>query len=83
MRLDKRCSTVELGNEKQFTKIMLASHPGSGNTWTRYLLEKSTGFYTGSVANDKSLFNGGFKGEFEKENGGTVVVVKAHRHRFL
>lgn len=55
---------------------MLASFPGSGNTWTRFLIERSTGWYTGSVAEDKSLFNGGFKGEFEKQDLGTTVVVK-------
>lgn len=80
MRLDDRCSSVNLGSPHQFNKIMLASHPGSGNTWTRYLIEKASGYYTGSVADDNSLYNGGFKGEFEKENGGTVIVVKAHRY---
>jgi len=59
---------------------MLASFPGSGNTWTRFLIERSTGWYTGSVAEDKSLYNGGFQGEFEKPDLGTTVVVKAHRY---
>ena len=30
-------------------KVALASYPGSGNTWVRYLLQQSTGILTGSV----------------------------------
>ena len=30
-------------------KIGLVSFPGSGNTWTRYLIESLTGVFTGSV----------------------------------
>jgi hypothetical protein len=62
MRLDTRCSTIELGSPRKFSKMMLASLPGSGNTWSRYLIEKATGYYTGSVAHDRSLYNGGFIG---------------------
>ncbi|PIK62770.1 putative RNA-directed DNA polymerase from mobile element jockey-like [Apostichopus japonicus] len=29
--------------------ILLLSFPGSGNTWVRYLLERSSGIYTGSA----------------------------------
>jgi hypothetical protein len=45
---DTRCTNVTLGENGQFKKIMLASLPGSGNTWTRYLIERATGFYTGT-----------------------------------
>ena len=38
----------------------------SGNTWLRHLIEKAGGFYTGSVYNDSSLINKGFKGELLK-----------------
>ena len=33
----------------------LASFPGSGNTWTRLLLEHASGYYTGSVYDDVDL----------------------------
>ncbi len=33
----------------------LASYPGSGNTWLRYLLQQSTGIATGSVYNSAAL----------------------------
>ena len=39
--------------------VALASFPGSGNTWVRYLIERATGIYTGSIYNDKDLFNKG------------------------
>ena len=45
---------------------MLASFPGSGNTWVRLLLEDASGFYTGSVYADGSL-------------GKIEFVVKKHR----
>lgn len=37
--------------------ILLLSHQGSGNTWTRLLLEYSTGIYTGSVYSDTKLYD--------------------------
>jgi len=35
--------------------VGLVSYPGSGNTWTRYLLEGATGIFTGSLYNDIHL----------------------------
>ncbi|CBY38547.1 unnamed protein product [Oikopleura dioica] len=78
--VDKRCETIRLGEKGQFKKVMLASFPGSGNTWARYVIERATGFFTGAVANDSSLFNGGFLGEFEDQDAGTTILVKAHRN---
>jgi len=34
---------------------VLASFPGSGNTWSRMLLEYASGYYTGSIYNDITL----------------------------
>jgi hypothetical protein len=54
---------------------MLLSHKGSGQTWTRLLLEYSTGIVTGSIYNDiylKSLF----PGEISCVN--RQAVVRAH-----
>lgn len=43
--------------------IALASFPGSGNTWLRYLLQQATGIFTGSVYNDFGLLKSGFPAE--------------------
>ncbi|XP_071790324.1 sialate:O-sulfotransferase 2-like isoform X2 [Asterias amurensis] len=58
--------------------VALASFPGSGNTWVRYLIERATGIYTGSIYNDKDLFNKGFKGELKDWRKGTTIAVKTH-----
>jgi len=54
----------------------LASFPGSGNTWLRYLIQQATGFLTGSVYQDQTLRINGFPGEGVRD--GSVVVVKTH-----
>jgi len=55
--------------------VALVSFPGSGNTWTRLLLEQVTGIFTGSVYCDREL-----KQEFLGESvaSGNVIVVKTH-----
>lgn len=40
-----------------FVPVLLYSFPGSGNTWCRLLIEWSTGIFTGSMYDDKSLIN--------------------------
>ena len=37
----------------------LSSYPSSGNTWLRYLIEGTTGYFTGSMYNDVTLSNKG------------------------
>ena len=54
----------------------LASFPGSGNTWTRHLIQQLTGLATGSVYRAPTLACGGFPGESRQD--GSVVVVKTH-----
>ena len=54
---------------------VLWSFPGSGNTWTRSLLEATTGLLTGSVYNDRCLLRT-FPGE--SECGDRLLAVKAH-----
>ena len=39
--------------------VLLTSVPSSGNTWLRYLLEKASGFFTGSIYKDKPVFEKG------------------------
>ncbi|XP_022246035.1 WSCD family member GA21586-like [Limulus polyphemus] len=54
----------------------LASFPGSGNTWIRYLVQQSTGYLTGSIYGDSALAMAGFHGERIKN--GSVILVKTH-----
>ena len=54
----------------------LASFPGSGNTWVRYLLQQATGVLTGSIYTDGDLRKNGFHGESVRD--GSVLVVKTH-----
>jgi len=56
---------------------MLYTFPGSGNTWSRLLIEYSTGILTGSVYNDRSLLEE-LPGEFTCS--WTVSAVKVHPH---
>ena len=54
---------------------LLASYPGSGNTWVRHLIQRGTGVHTGATYNDTALA-GEFAGEGRKD--GSVIVVKTH-----
>jgi len=56
--------------------IMLVSFPGSGNTWTRIILEQATGIFTGSIFCDRGLRSSGFYGE--QIISSNVLVVKTH-----
>lgn len=56
--------------------VALASFPGSGNTWLRYLLQQATGVHTGSVYKDYGLLKNGFPAE--SVSNGSVLVVKTH-----
>ena len=72
---------VKLGNEGQFDLTILTSFPGSGNTWARLLIEDATGFYTGSVYDDGTLYHGGMIGEKEDPHLNNTIVVKYHGFR--
>lgn len=54
----------------------LASFPGSGNTWLRYLLQQATGILTGSVYKDYGLLKSGFPAESISNT--SVLLVKTH-----
>ena len=69
------CENIRIGDEGEFAKIMLASLPGSGNTWVRFLLDRLLGVYSGAVASDKSLYRGGFLGEVSQKMGGIIILV--------
>ncbi|KAL5008429.1 hypothetical protein ScPMuIL_014010 [Solemya velum] len=61
--------------EHELPKIALVSAPGSGNTWTRYLLQQLSGIGTGSVYCDKNLRSTQFPLECIRTG---VLVVKTH-----
>lgn len=52
----------------------LASFPGSGNTWLRYMLQQATGILTGSVYKDYGLLKSGFPAE--SISNSSVLLVK-------
>ncbi|XP_071849045.1 sialate:O-sulfotransferase 2-like [Apostichopus japonicus] len=76
---DERCLEMTLKPMGSMPLIAVASFPGSGNTWVRYLIERASGIYTGSYYDDGDLYNKGFKGEREHWLKGTTVAVKTHR----
>uniref|UniRef100_A0A7S2H1X4 Sulfotransferase domain-containing protein n=1 Tax=Octactis speculum TaxID=3111310 RepID=A0A7S2H1X4_9STRA len=61
--------------KKNRSPVMLASVPGSGNTWARMLLEYGTGRYSGSTYDDLDLMS---LMPAEGRDDSTVVVVKTH-----
>mmetsp|Transcript_55845 Transcript_55845/g.158578 ORF Transcript_55845/g.158578 Transcript_55845/m.158578 type:complete len:281 (-) Transcript_55845:69-911(-) len=63
--------------ERRQAMTWLASYPGSGSTWTRLMLEQTTGIYTGAVYNDPALLAAGFKGEGHT-SADRVLGVKNH-----
>merc|ERR1711971_211084 len=58
----------------------LASSPGSGNTWARYLIQQFTGYFTGAVYNDANLRKNGFPGEGIYDE--SVIAIKTHLKDF-
>ncbi|CAG5081333.1 Oidioi.mRNA.OKI2018_I69.PAR.g9846.t1.cds [Oikopleura dioica] len=69
---------IRMGSKDEFGVFPLVSFPGSGNTWTRMLLEKSTGIYTGSIYNDQPLFKAGMLGEITLPKDGETLFQKSH-----
>ena len=57
------------------------SFPGSGNTWGRLLIEFATGIYSGSIYNDKSLFDI-MPGEYTCSWRVSVIKVHPHTHGY-
>ncbi|KAL4237963.1 hypothetical protein ACF0H5_002673 [Mactra antiquata] len=55
----------------------LSSFPGSGNTWTRHLIQQMTGLATSSEYCDRSLLNNGFPYECSTDRS-HMIVVKTH-----
>jgi hypothetical protein len=74
-RIFRADSGIRKGNARSEGPPLLLSIPGSGNTWSRLLLEHATGIYTGSIYEDKRLFEV-LPGE--KKCGNMTVASKAH-----
>ncbi|XP_033743206.1 WSCD family member AGAP003962-like [Pecten maximus] len=66
------------GYNSHIPRTALASSPGSGNTWTRHLLQQATGVSTGSIYGDALLQRNGFKDESKCVKSDTCLVVKTH-----
>ncbi|CAK8682523.1 unnamed protein product [Clavelina lepadiformis] len=75
---DARCDNIRFLPPANYSQTILATFPGSGNTWTRHLLERATGIYTGSVYGDKLLYKSGFLAELPEISKVRSVVVKDH-----
>ena len=58
----------------------LVSYPGSGNTWTRYLVEAATGIFTGSIFIDPGIVNAGHYGEARNYSDGSTLLQKTHHN---
>ncbi|KAG7175709.1 uncharacterized protein LOC121857317 [Homarus americanus] len=81
--LDSRCSGVKVRFGVGLRRVWLLSFPRSGNTWTRYLMEAATGFFTSAVYNDKTLISLGFLGEAEDHLAGTTILQKTHSENHI
>ena len=58
---DKKCKPASfLLVDYPVKRAGLISFPGSGNTWSRHLIEQASGIYTGSVYIDEALFSSGW-----------------------
>ncbi|KAL4231638.1 WSC domain-containing protein 1 [Mactra antiquata] len=65
-------------SERTLPRTALASFMGSGNTWTRHLIQQMSGIATASIYCDRHLRNGGFPFECYRDFT-KVSVVKTHR----
>lgn len=76
------CSQYQTRFALGLPRTYLVSFPGSGNTWTRYLLEAASGIFTGAVYNDKVLRQSGYLGEADAPDSGRTLVQKTHGKAF-
>lgn len=58
--------------------VGLVSFPGCGNTWTRHLIEISTGVFTGSIYHDVNIQKSGMIGEWSPLLDGRTLTIKSH-----
>ncbi|TRY81105.1 hypothetical protein TCAL_07795 [Tigriopus californicus] len=77
---DPKCARFKISHMIPHCRpaVALASYPGSGNTWVRYLLEGATGIFTGSRYKDLQIQMYGLWGEIRNWADGTTIVQKTH-----
>jgi len=79
-KTDEYCSNYKISHMIPYCRLptALASFPGSGNTWLRFLIESSTGIFTGSRYKDLQIQMYGLWGEIRSWEDGTTIVQKTH-----
>jgi len=77
---DSKCSKFLISHMIPYCRppTALASFPGSGNTWLRFLIESATGVFTGSRYKDLQIQMYGLWGEIRSWEDGTTIVQKTH-----
>ncbi|XP_071824619.1 sialate:O-sulfotransferase 2-like isoform X2 [Apostichopus japonicus] len=76
------CDKIRFMPEGGLPVVALASLPGSGNTWLRYLIERVTGIYTGSIYNDTSLYRGAWPDCVKSMSRGWLALVDQITDKF-
>ncbi|XP_066966404.1 uncharacterized protein [Macrobrachium rosenbergii] len=76
---DPLCSQLTVRFGKNMSGAWLLSFPRSGNTWTRYLIESASGFFTGSIYNARFPKTLGFLGEGDPIWRNRTIVTKTHK----
>ncbi|XP_068216403.1 sialate:O-sulfotransferase 1-like [Palaemon carinicauda] len=80
---DPLCSKHAVTFGKNIDAAWLLSYPRSGNTWSRYLIESSTGIYTGTIYKSQSIKRLGRIGTADRIEGINTIVVKTHSEKDL
>ncbi|XP_068213713.1 sialate:O-sulfotransferase 1-like [Palaemon carinicauda] len=75
---DLLCSQYSVNFGKNIVASWLLSYPRSGNTWTRYLIESASGFFTGSIYHSKNSKRAGYLGEDDPISRNRTIVIKTH-----
>ena len=83
----KQCINMKFSTDLKMPRTALASHPGSGNTWTRHLIQQLTGIYVGSRYRDLMVYMADkprvtrviqFKEWAELVWNGSCIAIKTH-----
>ncbi|XP_068235684.1 sialate:O-sulfotransferase 1-like [Palaemon carinicauda] len=80
---DTRCSKYSVNFGSNIDAAWLLSYPRSGNTWTRYLIESASGFFTGSIYQSKRAKEAGYLGEDDPISRNRTIVIKTHKVKFI
>ncbi|PIK46762.1 putative WSC domain-containing protein 1 [Apostichopus japonicus] len=72
------CTDVKVAPKGSMRLRLLYSSEGSGSTWLRYLLELTSGYYTGSHYRDSQDYMAGFHGESLDPLENNILIVKSN-----